>query len=408
MNIFKTFFLATIILASLTHTSTAQVILSQFDFNSLPLTSATVGPNGTSVNSNAATSGSGIMFATSGTTIGLDLVVPVGTFAPTMQSIDIRFEYARNENDAYLLEMGNLAVYLQAGTLYFDYRVERNRNHNDARSLSYAGYTRTLSGVYKYLRVTYDAATGYGALYVNDTLRASHQGDPGKNIALGNPSTMTIGRILDGSGNNFATLGSVTIWSGISSALPVELTSFSAVKRSDAVQLRWHTITELNNYGFEVQRSFDKKNWEEMDFVPGNGTVNSPRSYSWSDASVLRSGRGNVYYRLRQIDRDGSYEFSSVVEVALEGGNGFAVTQAFPNPFNPSTTFSVRLERDEQVHASVFDAAGREVATLINGELLAAGMHNLSFHADQLPSGIYFAVVRTATQTASIKMVLQK
>jgi hypothetical protein len=349
-----------------------------------------------------------VRFVTSGGNVGLDLVVPVSTIAPTFESIDIRFEFARNENDAILIEMGNLSVYFEAGVLYFDYSVRQNQYWNTQRSISYSGYTKTQSGVYKNLRVTYDAVSGLGAMYVNDTLRASHQGSTNRAIALGNPSIMTIGAIMDGSGNNFATLGSVSIWNGVGAALPVELASFSAVKRSDAVQLRWHTITELNNYGFEVQRSFDKKHWEEMDFVPGNGTVNSPRSYSWNDAAVLRSGRGNVYYRLRQIDRDGSYEFSSVVDVALEGGNGFAVTQAFPNPFNPSTTFSVRLERDEAVHASVFDAAGREVATLINGEILAAGMHNLSFHADQLPSGIYFAVVRTATQTASIKMALQK
>ncbi|MCZ7555375.1 MAG: T9SS type A sorting domain-containing protein [Bacteroidia bacterium] len=389
----------------------SQIVLSSFDFNSIPLTTATAGPNATSVNNNAETDGRGVCFQTSGANVGVDLVLPTASILSNLSSLDLVMEFARNEGTAYLFEGGSNNLRLEGGVLYFTYAARRNANNNNNPvivTLQYGGLPVSSSGQFSTIRAAYDAVTGVGALFVNNSLVASNQGTANRPLVWTGADNFTIGRMMDGSGNGFVMLGSFALHSGLISALPVELVSFSALKRANTVELRWNTATELNNYGFEVERSFDKKHWEVLDFVPGHGTVNSPRSYTWSDASALRSNRNDVHYRLRQIDRDGSFEYSSVVSVSLHGETGFAIQPAFPNPFNPSTTFTLRLQTEESVHVCVADASGRIVATLVNGEILSAGTHNISFHADDLPSGLYFAMVRTATQSGSIKLMLQK
>ncbi len=389
----------------------AQISLSKFDFNGTPLTAASQGPNATAVNGAAGTDGRGVRFATGGANVGLDLAVPAASLLPSLTSMDLVVEYARNEGQAYIFEGGQTSLRLEIGTLLFSYAVRRNPNNNnnpELITLQYTDLAVAQSGAFVVIRAAYDASTGFGALFVNNMLVDSYQGTPGRNLVWTDVTSFTIGRMMDGGGNNFVTLGSISLNGTIIGALPVELVSFSALRRSDAVELKWNTATELNNYGFEVERSFDGKKWEILDLVPGHGTVNSPRSYSFRDADVLRSNRVEVSYRLRQIDRDGSFEYSSTVNVKLDGSIGFAVQPAFPNPFNPSTTFSVRLQNEESVTVRIIDAAGRLVETLVAGETMAAGVHNLSFHADNLPSGIYFATVHTATQSASIKLMLQK
>jgi hypothetical protein len=393
------------------YTAQSQIVLSRFDFNSTPLTEATYGPNATSVNSNATTDGTGVRFLTSGSDVGVDLIIPTATFLSELSSLDLIVEFARNESEAFIFEGGSNTLRLEGGILYFTYVARRNANNNNnpvTVTLQYSGLPFSQSGQFSTIRAAYDELTGVGALFVNNVLVASNQGTASRRLVWTGASNFTIGRRMDGSGNNFVMLGSVSIDGALVSALPVELVSFSAVKRPNTIELRWNTATELNNYGFEVERSFDKKNWEVLDFVNGHGTVNSPRSYSWSDASALRSNRNELHYRLRQIDRDGSFEYSSVVSVNLHGATGFAIQPAFPNPFNPSTTFTLRLQNEETVNVRVTDASGRVVATLVHGETMSAGTHNISFHADDLPSGVYFAMVMTATQSGSIKLMLQK
>jgi hypothetical protein len=404
-------FAIVISLFALLSSAQSQMVLSRFDFNSTPLTTATYGPHASSVNNNAETDGTGVRFATGGADIGVDLVIPTGSFLSQLTSLDLVVEFARNESEAFIFEGGSNSLRLESGILCFTYVARRNANNTNnpiTVTLQYSGLPFSQSGQFSTIRAAYDEVSGLGVLFVNDILVASNQGTANRSLVWGSADSFTIGRRMDGGGNGFVTLGSVSIDASIISALPVELVSFSALKRANSIELRWNTATELNNYGFEVERSFDKKNWEMLDFVAGHGTVNSPRSYTWNDASALRSNRNEIHYRLRQIDRDGSFEYSSVVSVNLHGESGFAIHPAFPNPFNPSTTFTLRLQSDEVLHVRITDASGRTVATPVNGEMMSAGTHNITFHADDLPSGVYFAMVMTATQSGSIKLMLQK
>ncbi len=129
------------------------------------------------------------------------------------------------------------------------------------------------------------------------------------------------------------------------SPLPVELISFDGFNTNEGVLLEWQTATEVNNYGFDVERrSSSLIEWDKIGFVQGHGTTNSPKNYEFTDSELLNSE--SVDYRLKQIDNDGKFTYSKVITVDLstitnlkdEVVYAFALEQNYPNPFNPTTT----------------------------------------------------------------------
>ncbi|MDP3831273.1 MAG: T9SS type A sorting domain-containing protein [Ignavibacteriaceae bacterium] len=196
--------------------------------------------------------------------------------------------------------------------------------------------------------------------------------------------------------------------------LPVELTSFSALLINKEVKLNWQTATEINNYGFEIERSENRSQksegnnteqvWETIGFVEGNGNSNSPKEYSFTDASAMLStsssssfGASKLIYRLKQIDTDGKYEYSNEIEVDFDGlPSQFSLEQNYPNPFNPSTKIKYVIPVVETGHApslrvalKIFDALGNEVATLVN-EVKEPGFYEIDWNANGLSSGVYY------------------
>ena len=170
-----------------------------------------------------------------------------------------------------------------------------------------------------------------------------------------------------------------------SDPIPVELASFTAIADYGVVELSWITATETNNRGFEIQRS-SGGGYETIEFVEGHGTTTEPQAYAYSDRIV---SAGLYSYRLKQVDFDGSFGYSTVVEVDVPLLKEFALEQNYPNPFNPSTKIAFRLAVDSKVSLKVFDVLGQEVATLVNTNLVA-GAHNVNFNASSLNSGVYF------------------
>ncbi len=174
--------------------------------------------------------------------------------------------------------------------------------------------------------------------------------------------------------------------------VPVELTSFTAsTNNSGQVVLSWTTATETNNSGFQIERSDNSKiensdNWERIGFVEGNGTSTLTHKYSYVDKNV---SVGKHFYRLKQTDFDGSYEYFKKVEVEVTAPKEFSLDQNYPNPFNPDTRIKFSLAIDSKVSLKIFNVLGQEVATLIN-EDLAVGVHNINFDASGFKSGIYF------------------
>ena len=183
--------------------------------------------------------------------------------------------------------------------------------------------------------------------------------------------------------------------------------------------MKWHTATEVNNYGFDVERKAPLNpsewgNWgggEKIGFVAGNGNSNSPKEYSFVDKII--SGGGKYRYKLKQIDNDGKFEYSNTVEVEIAPGK-FELFQNYPNPFNPSTTIKFTTpdagRRDSSPYKTslrVYDVLGSEVATLVNREM-PAGIYEVNFDASMLPSGVYFYRLQAGGFIQTKQMIILK
>jgi hypothetical protein len=193
--------------------------------------------------------------------------------------------------------------------------------------------------------------------------------------------------------------------------VPVELTTFSVELNNKSVQLKWTTGSELNNRGFEIERKIINHQssvisiWEKIGFVDGKGTTSETNQYTFTDKNITN---GRSLYRLKQIDFDGKFQYSDVVELNAEGLLfGFALSQNYPNPFNPVTVISFQLAVSNHITLKVFDIVGSEVATLVNDKL-EAGNHEITFNAEGLPSGVYLCSLETKDQKLVRKMLLLK
>ena len=239
---------------------------------------------------------------------------------------------------------------------------------------------------------------------------------------VGNESNYVIGK-YDGNWSfpggfinpttNQATILGVTTFSdwslGDQSALPVELSSFSASVAGSNVKLRWETATEVNNYGFEVERKVGSLqstvgNYEKVGFVNGNGNSNSPKNYSFEDKNV---SAGKYSYRLKQIDNDGQFEYSKSIEVEFGTPKKFELSQNYPNPFNPTTTIRFDIPEPSNVKLTLFNILGQEIKTLVN-EFKESGIHTLNFDASDLNSGMYIYKLEAGSFTQTRKMTLVK
>ncbi len=167
--------------------------------------------------------------------------------------------------------------------------------------------------------------------------------------------------------------------------LPVELTSFVGTAKGNRVELVWKTASELNNDRFEVERSRDNITFTKIGFVRGSGTTTEAKEYRFVDEQVS----GNLYYRLKQVDFDGAFAYSPVIEVRVAPPTEFALEQNYPNPFNPTTAIRYQLPVNSDVKLEVYDVLGKKVATLVNGRQ-EAGIYTYTLNASTLSSGVYF------------------
>ncbi|MBI4429586.1 MAG: peptidoglycan DD-metalloendopeptidase family protein [Ignavibacteriales bacterium] len=169
--------------------------------------------------------------------------------------------------------------------------------------------------------------------------------------------------------------------------LPVELSAFLANVRSSQVQLSWRTETEINNYGFEIERRVindESARWKTVGFVAGSGSSNSPHEYSFTDHNLTP---GRYAYRIKQIDRDGTSKYYGNAEVEILAPSVFALHQNYPNPFNPSTTIRYELPSRSFIRIEIFNILGQRVAELLHTEQ-EAGYHSVEWRANA-PSGVY-------------------
>ena len=203
-------------------------------------------------------------------------------------------------------------------------------------------------------------------------------------------------------------LGGPAWWHGTKidvSPFPVELSLFKAVLIENKILLSWRTETEVNNYGFYVERSIDNSNWLVLDFVEGYGNSNSRKEYSFSDSDINLSD--TYYYRLKQMDNDGTYEYSEVVIIEANIPNDLYVIRNYPNPFNPETKIYFTIPEKQLVSLKIYNTLGEVVTELVN-EIKEAGTYSVTFDGSNLSSDVYFYRFESPTFTKSNKMILLK
>jgi hypothetical protein len=192
-------------------------------------------------------------------------------------------------------------------------------------------------------------------------------------IYTSGPLTGTGSFVIDGVG---ASLNNFWLTMNYVDVTPVELTSFTATVVDQEVQLKWVTATELNNQGFEIERSSANQEWEKIGYVPGFGTTTETKSYSFVDENVVT---GRYTYRLKQIDFDGQFSYSKEVEVLVNlTPDNFILFQNYPNPFNPSTTIQFQVPKSSDVTIVIYDMLGQEVKSLF-AENVQAGNYSVEW-----------------------------
>ncbi len=224
------------------------------------------------------------------------------------------------------------------------------------------------------------------------------------NIAAFNRKVYPIWMRLDGS--------ALSVWNAIvddtSAIVPVELTNFTYFNDDGKIKLIWETSSETNNKGFEVERSqksnVKSQKWLNIGFVDGNGTTTEKQFYSFVDVPIQK---GIYWYRIKQIDFDGTSKYSNELEINFEFLMDFTLLQNYPNPFNPTTTISYQVPHTSKVLIKIFDALGNEIKTLAN-EVKQYGTHEVTFEAAMLPSGLYLYRMFANNKTFTKKMMLAK
>ncbi len=266
------------------------------------------------------------------------------------------------------------------GSFYLSGDMVVYNNHNESVQVGVYGYDATNSA-------------GYG-IYFSQFIPAKSEFTINFESDLSNISNYYFHYILISARNNSVSLNADLLIKslGVKDApgvLPVELTTFSALVRDNSVELNWETATEINNYGFEIERceteDVRSEKWEKIGFVVGHGNSNSPKSYNFIDENIVS---GDYSYRLKQIDFGGTFEYSDVVNVFMGIPTEFSLEQNYPNPFNPETRIRYSIPVESRVKIAIYNTVG-QLVDLLENNVQNAGTYELDFNASNLSSGVY-------------------
>jgi len=220
--------------------------------------------------------------------------------------------------------------------------------------------------------------------------------------------TNTDVRALTISGMNlFVGTNGGRVFIALESALPVELISFTGQLNGSGIVLNWETATEVNNYGFEVERRAEGSSaWAKVGFVSGAGTSNSSKNYIYQDVNLAP---GVYVYRIKQIDNDGTFKYSASTQVdAGISARVFQLFNNYPNPFNPTTEIRFSVPETGLTTLKIYNTLGQQVATLFSDIAQPGHYISVTFNAEKLASGVYFYRITAGDFTQVKKMLLVK
>ena len=368
-------------------------IVCQFSWDSGgPVTDADIGPDGISVSASAISDVGGV-----GGTNGLNAGLPkrdVGLEIPgsptfDINGIDVSFDYQREESGGTFVQRGSSLVIRGCANLSVTYRVDDGAgsfvtvNSGNVFSIPF-------DDIYRNYRFTYLPSTGEGALSVDGTTVWTNDGPDLRNLYWTGSGNLFVGNGMDGTGYDKTFLDNLIIANIFDSALPVELLFFDAtVKKAEQVHCNWATASETGNDYFEVQRSANGADWNAIGRVEGAINSNSELYYDFSDYSPRI---GTSYYRLKQVDVGGRFEYSQSVSVVFERNNSDQVF-IFPNPSNGVLNIRTEFAFSE---VQILDIYGRLLKTLRLSEsvLVKSGKIDLS----DLAKGVYYLRINESSQ----------
>lgn len=340
---------------------------TQFDFNSTAtLTTATVGTNALSVGTLAQSTNG---FAGHG---NIDLEIAGASYK--QNDIYMEWDYVNREGNANFFELDDLEITMVGRNISIQYR-----NTTAGSVKSYSNITTLTNGTTYSLSFSYDAATGIAELKNGSTsLWTTPLADRGANNLVWNSGTTSafVGNGMDGSGSTSGTLDAFRIWANMS--LPVDFISVSANRLNDVISVNWATASELNNERFIIQRSYDGREFDDIGTVMGAGNSFNILNYKFEDNLVSLTSN-DIFYRIKQIDYDGSNDYSQVVKVAVDKENSIRV---YPNP---ATTGEVQVEGwHEGVVTKLYGQQGRLILETTRGDImltdLESGFYQVVFY----------------------------
>jgi hypothetical protein len=235
-------------------------------------------------------------------------------------------------------------------------------------------------------------------------IESTGEGETGRRVTVESVTSTEVQTLVDD--EPVPDTGATTATYDPASQIPVELTSFTATHAGSSIRLRWKTATEDENAGFAVQRKVGDSTFERIGFVEGAGTTTVPQAYRFRD-DAIPFGAGQLTYRLKQVDADGSFEYSSTVRVSREAPDRLALHGNFPNPFRGRTTIRYELPRTGHVQVEVYNVFGQRIATLVN-EKQTAGQKTVGFDGSQIASGVYFVRLRALGKQRVKKLTVNR
>ncbi|MFD1552396.1 hypothetical protein DNU06_10810 [Putridiphycobacter roseus] len=363
-------------------------IISQFDWDTNPVTSATVGPNAISVSGSAVSDVGGVAgtnglnASLSGTAKADINLVIAGSTLFNVDGIDFSIDYHREESVANFFNRGSSLIIGAGNQFKVTYKVDDGTGTGGSLTVSSGNvYPIPNDDTFRRYRFYYLPATGEGFLTVDGTVVWTHDGPDNRNMVWNTSDNIIIGSAMDGSGSNDTFLDNMVIGSITNSALPVSLTKFQAALVLDEVVLNWETKSEINNERFEIERSQNGIDWDVIGQVKGSGNSSETINYAFTDYNPIP---GQSYYRLIQFDFDGAskiYDPKSILKTAVNDQ-----LLVYPNPANQAIRIS-GVGAEKQAY---------QIYT-IQGKKMFEGMVSDSNPIDVSPlkNGLYILLINT-------------
>lgn len=344
----------------ITNQSFAQLI-SQFNWDTNPVTIAEHGPDAISVSGSATSSINGVN-GTNGLNAGLpkadiELVLPAAPFNG-IEGIDFQIDFQRDESRGDFITCGNnFAFGISGGDLFILFEVVNNSG-GSIEIYDTNFYTVPNDDIFRTYRFYHLPATGYAEVLVDGLVVWNYYIGNSSNLNWPNNSNVILGNKMDGNGSNKTIFDNVIIGEVYDSALPVEMSMFEAVSLKENVELKWETESELNNDYFTVERSQDGEVFHQLNTIKGAGTTNEKQSYSYFDENPFF---GINYYRITQTDFNGKSSISKPVSVLFELKEDISI---FPSLLETEAELQVKLPFvGDEVQVIFLNQSGGEVLT---------------------------------------------